>query len=288
MLFDDPAKADRAKEVAAHYHHLGGFSDYNPLTFQQRDALIAELERRNTEAVVVCGFRNWTPWYSDGLLELEAAGCEVVLPVVMTAQSSEGYYRGMLAAAKRLEGRLSYEFLPCADTVAGRSGWIAASAARIQEVTADWSAERRAEARLLLTAHAIPQAIERRAPEYRQQFESDAAAVAQAAGWEHFSIGFQSAPDEEAADWSQPMMDAVVEEHIAAGAKEIICHALGFLVDHVEVKFDLDTELKEQCEAANIRYSRAICVHDHPLFIATLADIIDESLATVQAERKEN
>jgi ferrochelatase len=260
---------------------LGGFSDYNPLTFQQRDALIEELGRRAIEATVVCGFRNWTPWYSDGLLELEAAGCDVVLPMVMTAQSSEGYYRGMLAAAQRLEGKLSYEFLPCAATIAGRPGWIAASAARIQDVTADWSDERRAGARLLLTAHAIPQAIERRAPEYRQQFESDAAAVAQAAGWDAHSIGFQSAPDEEAAAWSQPMMDDVVDQHVAGGAKEIICHALGFLVDHVEVKFDLDTELKEQCAAAGIGYNRALCVHDHPAFIGELADIIGESLAGV-------
>ena len=38
VLGDDPDQADRVTEVAAHYHHLGGFSDYNPLTFQQRDA----------------------------------------------------------------------------------------------------------------------------------------------------------------------------------------------------------------------------------------------------------
>ena len=154
VLGDDPEKADRAAEVAAHYHHLGGFSDYNPLTFQQRDALDLELQRRGIEAVVTCGFRNWSPWYTDGLIELEEAGCDVVVPVVMTAQSSEGYYRGMQAAAKKLAGRLTYKFLPCAETVAGTDGWIAANAQRIEDVMHDWSPERRAGARLLLTAHA--------------------------------------------------------------------------------------------------------------------------------------
>ena len=58
VLGDDPDQADRVTEVAAHYHHLGGFSDYNPLTFQQRDALQAELTRRGIDAPVTCGFRN--------------------------------------------------------------------------------------------------------------------------------------------------------------------------------------------------------------------------------------
>ena len=67
-----------------------------------------------------------------------------------------------------------------AATVAGSKGFIAANVAHIHEVTKDWSVSACAAARLVLTA-AVPQAIEQRAPEYRQQVE-DAAAIAAAAG----------------------------------------------------------------------------------------------------------
>ena len=170
-----------------------------------------------------------------------------------------------------------------AATVAGRQGFIDANVAHINAVTKDWTPERRAGARLVLTAHAVPQAIEQRAPEYRQQVEADAAAIAAAAGWDRFRVAYQSAPDDVRDSWSQPMLDVVAEEEIADGAEEILCQAVGFLVDHVEVKFDLDTELQEQCLEAGIRYSRALCVHDHPSYIAALADTVTEQISDYTA-----
>ena len=83
----------------------------------------------------------------------------------------------MLGAMRPLAGQLDFECTPMAATVAGSKGFIAANVAHIHEVTKDWSAERHTAARLVLTAHAVPQAIEQRAPEYRQQVESDAAAI---------------------------------------------------------------------------------------------------------------
>ena len=73
------------------------------------------------------------------------------------------------------------------------------------------------------------------------------------------------------------MMDVVADKLIEAGAEEIICQAIGFLVDHVEVAYDLDTELREQCENRRSLQSRP-CVHDHPRFIGALTDSIETRL----------
>ena len=60
----------------------------------------------------------------------------------------------------------------------------------------------------------------------------------------------------------------------AAGAEDVVLQSIGFLVDHVEVCYDLDEEVAAQCRELGLTYTRGRCVHDHPDFIACLADRI--------------
>jgi len=136
---------------------------------------------------------------------------------------------------------------------------------------AGWSAERFAAARLILTAHAIPQPAERASP-YREHVAATARLVAEAAGHDDHVVGFQSAPDASRVPWSSPTVDELVAAAAADGVRDVVVQAVGFLVDHVEVLFDLDEELSGECRESGLGYLRARCVHDHPAFIATLAD----------------
>jgi ferrochelatase len=152
-------------------------------------------------------------------------------------------------------------------------GHLDAVADQVRTVTTNWSAERRAAAWCVFTAHAIPQPVEATSP-YRRQMEATAAAVAQRLGLAHHRVAFQSAPSDSRIPWSSPDILAVVEEAAAAGVRDLVVQAAGFLVDHTEVLYDLDVETAEACARHGITYTRALCVHDHPAFIGALADAV--------------
>jgi ferrochelatase len=150
-------------------------------------------------------------------------------------------------------------------------GFVRATAARVSEATAGWSPARRAAAQLIFTAHAIPQPVEATSP-YRQQFTETAALAAAASGHAEHVIAFQSMPAESRVPWSSPdILSAITAAH-QAGHPDVIVQAAGFLVDHTEVLYDLDIEAAALACELGIGFTRARCVHDHPDFIAALAD----------------
>jgi ferrochelatase len=274
ILGDNPARAARVAEITAHYRHFGGYSPYNQLTFQQAEALAAELARRGHVVPVRCGFRHWSPWAIDGLRELAALGCRNIGLLVMAPhQSSVSWDWYLKHAAEAVEA-----FGPGAPAISGvvapwwnHPGFVRATAARVSEATAGWSPARRAAAQLIFTAHAIPQPVEATSP-YRQQFTETAALAAAASGHAEHVIAFQSMPAESRVPWSSPdILSAITAAH-QAGHPDVIVQAAGFLVDHTEVLYDLDIEAAALACELGIGFTRARCVHDHPDFIAALAD----------------
>lgn len=276
VLGDDPALAARVTEVAAHYHELGSTSPYNPLSLAQAAALEQELARRGRPMPVRCGFRNYRPWYSDGLDALATLGCRRIATLVLAPQrcrrSWEQYQEEARAAAA---GRNDLAIVAEAPWWGSHPGYATACAAHIATATADWSCERFQSAALLLTAHAIPVPAERGSP-YRAEVDACAAAVAAACGHPAHTVAFQSAPSPSRIPWSAPDLDAAVDAIVAAGHRELVVQAIGFLVDHVEVLYDLDHGLRAACAQRGLGYTRAVCVHDHPAFITALADTIPE------------
>ena len=281
ILGDDPRQQSRVDEVSAHYKHFGGYSPYNQRTEAQRAALQDELANRGHTIRVEVGYRNWTPWYSDGWQALKGAGCNNTLLTVLAPhqgkRSWDDYLDEATAAQQALDGAPA--IAGATEALYAHPKFIAALVARIQEQWADSSVDPATDA-LLLTAHAIPQPAERGA--YRPQVEQTAALVA-AAAQEHLGItawglGFQSAPDESRIPWSQPVMEDVMDDLVAKGAKRIVVLPIGFLVDHMEVLYDLDEDLLAHAKGHGIDMLRATTVEDHPLFIAALADSIEEKL----------
>lgn len=274
ILGDNPARAARVAEVSAHYRHFGGYSPYNDLTQAQAAALATELVRRRRPIPVACGFRHWAPWAKDGLVELAAKGCRRIGLLVMAPHQSSvswDWYLKHAAEAVDVLGAGAPEITGVVAPWWNQPGFIAATKARLEEATADWSLSRKAAALLIFTAHAVPQPVEATSP-YRKQFAETARLAAEAFGHGEHTIAFQSQPGDSRIPWSAPtILDAITAAH-QAGRPDVIVQAAGFLVDHTEVLYDLDVEAVAHARALGIGFTRARCVHDHPAFIATLAD----------------
>ena len=277
ILGDDPRQQARVDEVSAHYKHFGGYSPYNERTEAQRLALQQELFDRGHDIVVEVGYRNWLPWYSDGWQSLTAQGKQHTLLTVLAPHQGKRSWDDYLdeAAAAQAEVEGAPAIAGSTDALYEHPKFIAALIARIQEQLGDSAIDPASDA-LLLTAHAIPQPAERGA--YRPQVERTAALVAAAAadqlGITSWGLGFQSAPDESRIPWSKPLMEDVMDELAAKGAKRFVVLPIGFLVDHMEVLYDLDEELVEHAANLGVTMLRAKTVEDHPIFISALADSI--------------
>lgn len=280
ILGDNPARAPRVAEVTAHYQHLGGFSPYNRLTQRQADALRAELARRGHALAVACGYRHWAPWAGDALRELHRAGSRNALILIMAPHQSsvswDWYLKHAAEAAEKL-GDDAPRLVGVAAPWWDQPGYIEALAARVREATAGWSAARFAAAELVFTAHAIPQPVESTSP-YRRQFADSARLAAERLGHPEHVIAFQSQPGDSRIPWSSPTIEQAVRDAHAKGRKDVVVEAAGFLVDHTEVLYDLDVEAKALAAELGIGFHRAACVHDHPAFIALLADQVEQAI----------
>lgn len=280
-LADGGGAAARIQAVAGHYHAVaGGFSPYNQRSRDQALALRAELTRRGIIAPVALGFRHWQPWLDQALSELAAQDCDACVVVPLTAHHAgsgwEAYRTDANDAAKRLVKPMAIRAVvpPLFD----RPGLIAALAQRVRTATADWSAERFAAARLIIAAHAVPLPVERSSP-YRDQITATARLLAQALGHPDHVLAFQSAPPTSAIPWSSPLIADVLKEAAANGVRDVVVSPAGFLVDHIEVLYDLDVEARALCQQLGLGWTRAEGVHDHPEFIAAMADGIAATIA---------
>lgn len=277
ILGDNPARQGRVESVAQHYLHFGGFSPYNELTEKQALALQNELISRGHGIPVVCGYRHWKPYGPEALETLVEKGCRNIALLIMAPHQStvswDWYIKYAAESAEEL-GERAPQLSAVVDPWWNHPGFIEAGADRILDAAPDLDDNDA----LVFTAHAIPQPVETTSP-YRRQFEETARLIAERLGHPEHRIAFQSAPDDSRVPWSSPDILDVLDELKAAGRKRVIIQAAGFLVDHTEVMFDLDVEAKEKADELGIEMVRVPCVHDHPAFIRTLADKVEEQVA---------
>ena len=97
------------------------------------------------------------------------------------------------------------------------------------------------------------------------------------------------------ARWLEPDINDFLEE-IAGGAAAldavngkapsgVVVVPIGFICDHMEVVYDLDTEAKETAARLGIPYERADTVSTDPGFVSSLVDVLEERAAQARGER---
>jgi ferrochelatase len=273
VLGNHPARAARVAEVAKHYHELGGLSPFNELTLAQASALEASLRAKGHAIPVVCGFRHWRPYVKDVLATLAREGKRRLLAVIMAPHQSSvswDWYVKVVAESLDALGKDAPE-IAFLDPWWTNAGFVDACAERVTEALAPWEPARRERARLVFTAHAIPNAIARTAP-YVKQFQETAALIAKKLGRSH-EVAFQSGPSDASIPWTGPDVCDFLQERAAPGTDWVLA-PIGFLCDNVEILYDLDVESRKVAEAKGSGLVRARTVGTHPRFIEMLASLV--------------
>jgi ferrochelatase len=259
---------ERLLAVAEHYYHFDGVS---PINGQCRD-LIAALQPK-VNLPIYWGNRNWQPMLMDTVREMRDRG---VTRALALATSAFGSYSGC---------RQYREDIAAACTAVAAEG---ADAPKIDKIPPFWwdrcfiegmverlkdAMERLPDADIIFTAHSIPEAMAEASPYVRQLRE--AAQLIQ--GRLHLkgdpALVFQSRSGPPTQPWLEPDISSYLKN---TDSKRLIVVPLGFLSDHMEVVYDLDTELAGQARELGIEMFRAGTVGTHPVFVNLLAQMINE------------
>jgi ferrochelatase len=271
---------ERIREVAAHYEHFGGVS---PINWQNRALLAAlrdELAAHGPHLPVYWGNRNWYPFLVDTLREMAGDGVKSALAFVTSAYGSYSGCRQYLEDIARARAQVG-EAAPEIQKLRlyyNHPGFVEANAAQLAAAFERVPREARAGAALVFTAHSIPLALAS-GSDYEAQLHEVAGLVASAVGRGEWAFAYQSRSGPPQQPWLEPDIGDHLKTLASSGLSDVVIAPVGFVSDHMEVIYDLDTEAQEKAQALGIRMVRAATAGTHPAFVRMIRDLVVERMS---------
>ena len=262
-----PIAPERLEELVERYRALG-IEDSNPLneiTEETRARLEQELG-----APVFTGMRHWTPRIAEAVEQAVATGAGLVVGLVLAPHYSAmsiGAYRRQLEDA--LDGRAELAFV---ERWGAEPGFVELLAERV----------RGADAHVVFTAHSLPERILAEGDPYRDELLETGRLVAEAAGVADWSFSFQSAsPTGE--PWLGPDILDHLDELAARGVRDVLVCPVGFVSDHLEIRWDLDTVATERARELGLRLRRIELPNADRAFVRVLAGLVRRAASVPSA-----
>jgi ferrochelatase len=264
-----PIKPEHLEDLVERYRRLG-IEESNPLNAITEETR-ASLERA-LGVPVYTGMKHWQPHIADGAERAISGGATTIVGLVLAP-----HYSGLSIAGYReqleraLAGRARLEFV---DSWHDDPGLIAFLADRV----------RGSQAHVVFTAHSLPARILDEGDPYRDQLLETSQLVADAAGIDDWSFSFQSA-----SPTGEPWLGPDIVEHLEAlhaqGTERVLVCPVGFVSDHLEIRWDIDTEAQDKARELGLELARIEMPNADPRFVEVLAGIVGRALAPVPASR---
>ena len=268
----------RLEAVVRHYEQFDGVSPLTSITLRQAAGLRSRLAAGGPPLPTYVGMRNWHPFLEDTLAEMARAGVRRALALTLAAHhsySSCGQYKQNVSTARQTllgAGHTDIE-LTWVARWHDHPEFVRANACQIEQAIDQLSAARRAAARIVFTAHSIPDGMARQS-RYEADLRESARLIAAAVGRPDWALVFQSRSGRPEDPWLGPDVCDYLRAEREQGLEAVVLCPLGFVADHVEVLYDLDHEAAASCREVGIEMQRAAAVNDHPAFLDMLADVV--------------
>lgn len=290
---------ERLKEVGQHYFLFGGVSPINEQNRALLDALRKDFAGHGVDLPVYWGNRNWAPYLTDTLREMAADGRRRIAVLATSAYASYSgcrQYRENLAdalatlAAEGLEpprvDKLRHYF--------NHPGFVRPMVDSVLASLADLPQDVRAGAHLAFTTHSIPVAAAGTSgpPEAHGDGGAYVAehldvarlivdSVREQTGVDHpWRLVYQSRSGSPHIPWLEPDICDHLETLHGEGAPAVVMAPIGFVSDHMEVLYDLDTEATAKAAELGLPVRRSATVGADPRFAAAVRDLVLERAAT--------
>lgn len=269
----------RMREVAHHYEMFGGVSPLNSQNRALIAALRTEMEASGLRLPVYWGNRNWRPLLVDAVRQMKHDGIRRALALFTSAYSSYSgcrQYREDIERAQAIVGAGAPE-IDKLRVFYNHPGFIEPNIENVQRAFEQLPQARRAEAHLAFTAHSIPQAMAAGCA-YEAQLQEVCRLVSEALNPRQWRLVYQSRSGPPSQPWLEPDILVDLTRLREEGIEDVVIAPVGFISDHMEVLYDLDTEARKHCEEIGLNMVRAATVGAHPAFVRMIRELIVERL----------
>ena len=272
---------ERLDEVEHHYQSFGGVSPINQLNRAAIAATTTELRRQGLELPIYFGNRNWHPMIEDTVAQLTADGIHHAL--VFATSAYGGYsacrqYDEDIARARTAAGpnaphlRKLRQFFDHPLFIDAFADGVRAAAAGLPD-----------NYRLVFTAHSVPMSADKAAGppsegghRYSRQVSEAARLVATSVGVADYDVVWQSRSGPPTIPWLEPDIVDHLESLHANGTRAVVVCPVGFVSDHLEVVWDLDTEAAQRASELGMDFVRAATPNGDPRFAEMVVELVRE------------
>ena len=280
-----PIPRERLLEVAEHYRHLGGSSPLNEINrriiHNVESRLVTRADEVGGAVPVYFGNRNWHPYATEAVDTMLADGIQRVF---VFATSAWAGYSACRQYDEDIEQMRQYALSTNRDITFIKlsqfydlPGFIEPTVEAVAHATTQFPPG--AQPRRVFTGHSIPTAADEHSgtpadgPLYSRQIREAARLVAQRLGDSDYDVVWQSRSGNPHTPWLEPDVVDHTRALAASGVTDILVCPIGFIADHTEVIWDLDTELKAATDELGMRMVRADTVGTTERFADLIVDL---------------
>jgi len=260
---------ERMLEVAGHYYHFDGMSPINNQCRELIAAIEAEFAAHGVGLPIYWGNRNWHPFLNETVEKMRADG---VTRALALATSAFGSYSGCRQYQEDIQRAIASPESPVIDKLppfADRPWFVETIEARVREAL-----DKLPGADVVYTAHSVPLSMAQSSP-YERQLRGVCAQVNSALGLGEPVLVFQSRSGPPSQPWLEPDIGDYIR---GTESKKLIAMPVGFLSDHMEVLYDLDTEAADLARERGIEFVRAATAGTHPRFVAGIREMVQAAM----------
>ncbi|GAA3891126.1 ferrochelatase [Leifsonia kafniensis] len=310
---------ERLEEVAHHYRHFGGVSPINNQNRALKAALETELAFRGIDLPVIWGNRNWTPYLADVITEAHEAGHNRLIAIATSAYSSYSscrQYREDFAAALADTGLDGTVQIDKVRQFFDHPGFVLPFIEGVKEGLAEVQAaipgiNLQTEVEVLFATHSIPSTDAAKSGQDLRDLDADgqpvrrygddgayaaqhravaevvmAAATPSAEQQPAWQLVYQSRSGPPSMPWLEPDINDVIATLPERGIRAVVIVPLGFVSDHMEVLWDLDTEAIETAAENGLHAVRVPTPGTNPAYVSGLVDLVMERVNDVPVDER--
>jgi ferrochelatase len=277
----------RLAGVAEHYYAVGGVSPINQQCRDMIAAVQADFSASGLSLPIYWGNRNWSPYLTDTVRAMAQDGVQRVIAFVTSAYSSYSSCRQYLDNIEQARATVGPQ-APVIDKIRrfyNHPGFVGPFAANAEAALNSLPAELRADAHLVFTAHSIPMAMaDSSGPggggRYAAELNEAARLIAgRTEGGRHpWTLAYQSRSGPPTQPWLEPDVRDHLGELAKSGTAAVVVVPVGFVSDHMEVRYDLDIEAAEAAGSLGLAFARAATPGSSPEFASMITQLVRERL----------
>ncbi|WP_410981675.1 ferrochelatase [Bacillus cereus] len=265
-------------DLVRRYNAIGGISPLAKITKEQANKLTAELNRRFSEYEFVSylGLKHVAPFIEDAVEEMKQDGIKEAISIVLAPHYSTFSIKAYNERARKISESINGPAIEPIEQWYDEPKFIAYWASEVKETFTRISD--REKAVVVFSAHSLPEKIIAAGDPYVKQLQHTADLIAEAAGIEHYTIGWQSAgntPD----PWIGPdVQDVTKDLYEKYGYESFVYCPVGFVAEHLEVLYDNDYECKVVTDELGVSYFRPAMPNAQDSFIDCLVEIVSKKV----------